>query len=135
MATENGAHASGFGDRVGTLEVGKRADLLLLNLDNIEEPYLDPDVSIVDAVVYRGRSSDVDTVMVDGEVVMRDRHLTGVDKEGLYRELKSALDRPRTPDELDRRDLGRQLAPHVRQFLEGTLPPDVTPHTIYNARS
>ena len=135
MATENGAYASWFGDRVGTLEVGKRADLVLLNLQNIEEPYLDPDVSIVDAVVHRGRSIDVDTVMVDGEVVMRDRRLTRVDKEGLYRELKSALERPLQPEELERRDLGRQLAPHVRQFLEGTLPPDTTPHTIYNAKA
>ncbi len=135
MATENGAYASWFGDRVGTLEAGKRADLVLLNLQNIEEPYLDPDVSIVDAVVHRGRSIDVDTVMVDGEVVMRDRRLTRVDKEGLYRELKSALERPLQPEELERRDLGRQLAPHVRQFLEGTLPPDTTPHTIYNAKT
>ena len=135
MATANGAYASWFGDRVGTLEAGKRADLVLLNLQNIEEPYLDPDVSIVDAVVHRGRSTDVDTVMVDGEVVMRDRRLTRVDKEGLYRELKSALDRPLQPDELERRDLGRQLAPHVRQFLEGTVLPNATPYTVYNARA
>ena len=134
MATENGAHASWFGDRVGTLEIGKRADLILLNLQNIEEPYLDPDVSIVDAVVHRGRGIDVDTVMVDGEIVMQDRRLTKVDKEGLFRELKSALDRPLDPAEQERRDLGTQLIPHVQQFLEGTLPSDVKPHAIYNAR-
>ena len=135
MATENGANASWFGDRVGTLEAGKRADLVLLDLQNIEEPYLDPDVSIVEAVVYRGRGSDVDTVIVDGEVVMQDRRLTKVDKQQLYRELKLALDRPLTPEESERKQLGRELAPHVKQFLEGTLPRDLTPHTVYNAKS
>ena len=55
MATENGAYACSYGDLVGTLEPGKRADIVLLDLQNIEEPYLDPEVSIVDAVVHRGR--------------------------------------------------------------------------------
>ena len=41
MATSNGTYASWFGDRVGTLEPGKRADIVLLNLRNIEEPYLE----------------------------------------------------------------------------------------------
>jgi cytosine/adenosine deaminase-related metal-dependent hydrolase len=49
---------------------------VLLNLRNIEYPYIDPEVSLVEAVVYRGRSQDVDTVMVDGDVVMRDGRLT-----------------------------------------------------------
>ena len=135
MATEHGAYASWFGDRVGTLEPGKRADIVLLNLSNIEEPYIDPDVSIVDAVVHRGRSLDVDTVLVDGEVVMRDRKLTKVDKEALFKEIKLALDRPRQPHEAARLELGRQLQPYLRRFHEGTLPQDMVPHTVYNARS
>ncbi|MFQ6030677.1 MAG: amidohydrolase family protein [Dehalococcoidia bacterium] len=135
MATVNGAYASWFGDRIGTLEPGKRADLVLLNLQNIEEPYLDPEVSIVDAVVHRGRSMDVDTVMVDGEVIMRDRKLTRVDKEALFKEIRSSLDRPLTAIEADRRDLSRQAEPFLRKFYEGTMPPMTSPHTHYNART
>ena len=135
MATANGAYASWFGDRTGTLEPGKRADMVLLNLRNIEDPYLDPEVSIVDAVVHRGRSIDVDTVMVDGEVIMRDRQLTRIDKEGLFKELKESLDRPLSPEEIDRRELGRVTEPYLRRFYEGTMPQDVVPHTIYNAKS
>ena len=135
MATVNGAYASWFGDRIGTLEPGKRADMILLNLQNIEEPYLDPDVSIVDAVVHRGRSMDVDTVMVDGEVIMRDRQLTRIDKEWLFKELRRSLDRPLSPEELDRRELSRLTEPHLRRFYEGTMPQDEVPHTYYNARS
>ncbi len=135
MATENGAYASWFGDKVGTLEPGKRADIVLLNLENIEEPYLDPEVSIVDAVVHRGRSLDVDTVLVDGEVVMRDRKLTKVDKEDLYKEIKAALDRPLQPQELERKALSKELEPHLRRYYTGALPRDATPHSVYNART
>jgi cytosine/adenosine deaminase-related metal-dependent hydrolase len=135
MATENGAHASWFGDKVGTLEPGKRADIVLLNLRNIEEPYLDPEVSIVDAVVHRGRGIDVDTVLVDGEVVMRERRLTMVDKDDLLKELKEALDRPLRPEEIQRRQLAKEVEPHLRGFYEGTLPTEMTPHAAYNART
>ena len=135
MATVNGAYASMFGDRIGTLEAGKRADMILLDLRNIEEPYLDPEVPMVDAVVHRGRSIDVDTVIVDGEVVMRDRQLTKIDKAGLFKELKEALDRPLTPQELERRELSWLVEPHLRQFYQGSIPMHTTPHTNYNAQS
>ena len=135
MATVNGAYASWFGDRIGTLEPGKRADLILVDLRNIEEPYIDPEVSVVDALVHRGRSIDVDTVMVDGEIVMRDRQLTRIDKEGLYKELKEVLDRPLTAQEVERRELSRLVEPHLRRFYLRTMPQDAVPHTSYNARS
>ncbi len=135
MATVNGAYASWFGDRIGTLEPGKRADMVLLDLRNIEEPYLDPEVSVVDALVHRGRGIDVDTVLVDGEVVFRDGQHTRVDKEDLFKELKKALDRPLTPLELERRDLARLVEPYLRSFYLGTLPDDGAPFTKYNSRS
>ena len=156
MATENGAYASWFGDgsrdgsstalpsphhtggivpRIGTLAPGKRADLALVDLRNIEEPFLDPESPVVDALVHRGRGIDVDTVMVDGEVVLRDGQLTRVNKEDLFRELKGALDRPLSPLEQERRELARLVEPHLRRFYLGTVPQDATPHTVYNARS
>ena len=134
MATVNGAYASWFGDRIGTLEPGKRADMVLLDLRNIEEPYLDPEVSLVDAVIHRGRNVDVETVIVDGEVIMRDRQLTRVDKAALFKELKQALDRPLQPEELERRELSQLLEPYLRRFYQGTMPHEAPPHTYYNAR-
>ena len=135
MATVNGAYASWFGDRIGTLEPGKRADMVLVDLRNIEEPYLDPQVSVVDALVHRGRGIDVDTVLVDGEVVLRDRRLTKVDKEALFREIKGALDRPLSDREVERRELAGLVEPYLRQFYRGTVPEDTAPFTLYNSRS
>ena len=135
MATENGAYTSWFGDRIGTLAPGKRADMVLVNLRNIEEPFLDPEVPVVDALVHRGRGIDVETVIVDGEVLLRDGQLTRVDKTDLFKELKEALDRPLTAQEEERRELARLVEPHLRRFYLGTLPQNPFAHTVYNSRS
>ena len=134
MGTENGAYCAWFGDKVGTLDPGKRADMVLLNLRNIEYPYIDPIVSLVEGLVYRGRSQDVDTVMIDGDVVMRDRKLTHVDKESLLKELNSALDRPLSTAEMETRDLVSKVEPYMRQYLKENFAQVLVPHTIYNSR-
>jgi len=135
MATINGALNCQYGDRVGTLEAGKRADMVLINLHNIEEPYLEPGVSIVDAVVQRGRSVDVETVMIDGEVVLRDHRLTRIDSESLFKELKQSLSRPLLPHEIERKELSRQLEPYLKPFYARTLDRMPSPHYYYNGRS
>jgi len=135
MATVNGAYDTRFGDCVGTLEPGKRADIVLMNLRNIEEPYLDPDVSIIDANVQRGRNIDVDTVMINGEIVLRDHRLTRVDSESLFKELRKSLTQPLLSHEVERRGLSRQLEPYLRRFYAGTMDRLSLPHYYYNARS
>jgi cytosine/adenosine deaminase-related metal-dependent hydrolase len=135
MATANGAQCSGFGNSVGTLEPGRRADLTLVNLERMEEPYLNPDVSIVDALVHRARAVDVDTVIVDGEVVLKEGQVTKIDKKGLYKEIHQVLDRAFTPQELELQDLGRALSPHLKAFYAGTLDSLAPPHSSYNARA
>ena len=93
-----------------------------------------PEVSLVEAVVHRARSIDVDTVMVDGEVVMRDRQLTKVDKEQLFRDLRKSLDRPLSATEIDRRETARKLEPYVREFYRNDLSTEMRPYASYNAR-
>jgi len=133
MATVNGARAAGFGD-VGTLEPGQRADMVLLSLRHIEEPYLDEGVPIVDAVVHRARVLDVDTVLIDGELVMQGRRLTRIDRSTLLKELGKALNRPLRPRETERRELASALEPHLRRFYAEPIDAVATPHACYNAR-
>ena len=132
MATVNGAKATLFDSQVGTLEPGKRADAVLVDLNSITEPYLHPDTDMVDALVYRGRASDVDTVIVDGEVLMRDGRITKVDKEAVWAELKKHMSRPMAQHEIDRGNLGRDLLPHVNEFYKGWGLPGGRPHYLYN---
>jgi 5-methylthioadenosine/S-adenosylhomocysteine deaminase len=69
MATINGARALGLGREIGSVEVGKRADLQLLNLDSLQTaPAPDP----VSAIVYSATPQNVETVIVAGKVLLRD---------------------------------------------------------------
>ena len=77
MATLHGARALGLGDEIGSLEPGKRADLILFDLDQPEwRPLLDP----VNTLVYSASGASVQTVMVDGRLVLHDRRVTMVDE-------------------------------------------------------
>jgi 5-methylthioadenosine/S-adenosylhomocysteine deaminase len=76
LATRGSAAAAGLGDRIGVLEPGRRADIVLVDLSGAHnQPVHDPRA----ALVYSVRASDVVTVLVDGKVVVRDRQLTTMD--------------------------------------------------------
>jgi cytosine/adenosine deaminase-related metal-dependent hydrolase len=79
MATVGGARAALFDDRVGKLSPGYRADVILVNLDRVLWPWVSPDVDIVELALARLRSDDVDTVMVDGQVVLEGGEFTKLD--------------------------------------------------------
>jgi 5-methylthioadenosine/S-adenosylhomocysteine deaminase len=83
MATEYGAAACGI--EAGTIDPGKLADLALIDLN---QPHLTPDHDIVPLLVYCGRGSDVRTVIVDGRVVVCDRHLVLADEDEIIREAR-----------------------------------------------
>ena len=69
-ATLGGARAAGFADEVGSLEPGKRADVVLLDLSRISAPLASTEVGLLELVVGRASGRDVRQVFVDGEVVM-----------------------------------------------------------------
>ena len=77
MATVDGARALGIDTEVGTLEVGKQADLSVVRLDRL---HATPVKDVVSALVYSAEAEDVDTVLIDGELVMRDRRLLTIDE-------------------------------------------------------
>ncbi len=66
MATLSGAEALGLGDKTGSIEKGKQADILIVNM---KKPHLLPIYDIFSHIVYSMRSSDVESVMINGEVV------------------------------------------------------------------
>jgi 5-methylthioadenosine/S-adenosylhomocysteine deaminase len=69
MATISGARALGLGDQIGSLEPGKKADLILIDL---EQSHLTPCFNPVSLMVYAARGSDVSDVMVNGEWLVRE---------------------------------------------------------------
>src|SRR5690606_5303450 len=88
IATIGGARALGIIDSIGTLEVGKKADLLLCDTSRMDHaPLYDP--LFVAASVIVGR--DVETVLIDGKVVMKDREMVSIDTEAVKAKLKERL--------------------------------------------
>jgi 5-methylthioadenosine/S-adenosylhomocysteine deaminase len=69
MATREGARALGLEDELGSLEPGKRADLIVVDRDR---PHLAPDPDPWSTIVYAARGTDVRLTMVDGDILVRD---------------------------------------------------------------
>jgi 5-methylthioadenosine/S-adenosylhomocysteine deaminase len=82
-ATESGARAVNQQKTLGSLEVGKKADLFVL--DRLK-PYLVPAGRLVSAVVHGGHPSDIESVMVDGEFIMRNNKVLTMDEAAVIRE-------------------------------------------------
>jgi len=95
MATLDGARALGLEKEIGSIEIGKKADVVLLNLDTIGNPVLND--NLYSAIVYSSSPDNVDSVMIDGKWVYRKKEFIGIDTEKILtdgkRELKSLLDR------------------------------------------
>ena len=121
MATEHGAKTTGFAREIGTLEVGKSADLVMMNWKHIAYPYLDEDISVIDAVIQRSRTAGVEAVMIEGEVIYQNGKFTKVDKTAMLEELAALLKTPRTEAEERRRVLAREVFPYVKKFYDGWL--------------
>ncbi|MEM3641541.1 MAG: amidohydrolase [Candidatus Bathyarchaeia archaeon] len=80
MATLNGAKALKLEKSVGSLEVGKKADVILIDFS---KPHLKPLHDIYASIVYSARGSDVDTVIVDGKILMENRQVKTLDEQAV----------------------------------------------------
>jgi cytosine/adenosine deaminase-related metal-dependent hydrolase len=82
-ATQGGAHALGMDKMIGSLEVGKKADLIVLDT---MRTHLVPAGRIVSAWIHNGQPSDIESVMIDGRFVMRDRKVLTMDETAIVAE-------------------------------------------------
>ncbi|HSM54889.1 MAG TPA: amidohydrolase [Candidatus Sulfomarinibacteraceae bacterium] len=78
MVCRGGARAFGLPQTIGSLEVGKKADVVLLDLDS---PFAMPVHRVPSAIVYNAGARDVDTVIVNGEMLMREKEFLCLDEK------------------------------------------------------
>ncbi len=89
MATIGGARVLGQQARIGSIEAGKRADLIVVGMSRSrQQPLFDP----VSQIVYASRGDDVETTIVNGKVLMRDRKVLTLDAARVLREARTAAD-------------------------------------------
>lgn len=94
IATIEGAKALGLGDQIGSLEPGKRADIIILDL---KKPHMTPILhspvrNIAPNIVYSARGDEVETVIIDGRVVMKDRSLLTLKEEEVMAKAQRAAE-------------------------------------------
>ena len=135
MATINAARPTFFHDRIGALEKGRRADLVILDHASLEGPYLDPNLNVVDILINRGKTRDIKTVLIDGRVVLKDGEFPGLSKADVIQELKDRFSHPLDQTTLERRGMVNRLAPYVESFYESWNQPEASPHYHYNSRT
>jgi 5-methylthioadenosine/S-adenosylhomocysteine deaminase len=83
MATRWGAEAIGLGDKIGSLEKGKAADIISINL---KRPHLTPLYDIYSHIVYSAMASDVETVMVEGRpLILNGSHVKGIEDSVMHK--------------------------------------------------
>lgn len=92
MATLNGAKVLGLNNNIGSIEVGKKADIIIVNLRSL---HLTPILyggyfNVISHLAYAAKGSDVDTVIVDGKVVMENRIIKTVDETKVIEKAQEA---------------------------------------------
>ena len=90
MMTLGGARAAGLQHLIGSLEVGKRADIVIRSTTVAE---LMPGIDPAHQLVAVGHGATADTVLVNGKVVMRDGHATRVDEAGVFANARGSIER------------------------------------------
>ncbi len=86
MATCEGARALGMEANIGSLQPGKKADIILIG---VNEPHLMPMYKEYSQLVYSANGADVDTVLINGRIVMKNRKLLTIDEQGVMEHVKA----------------------------------------------
>jgi 5-methylthioadenosine/S-adenosylhomocysteine deaminase len=90
MATIEGAKVLGLEDEIGTIEVGKKADIILINTDKL---HLCPENDICTNLVYSANGADVDTVIIDGKIIMKNREMLNVNENEIMNKVRNIAER------------------------------------------
>lgn len=108
MATIGGAKAVGFENKIGAIQKGLKADLILVNLKRAFTPFMNSTVPTTDVILYLLRGRDVDTAIIDGKIVMQDKKFMKVNKRELIKKMRNQVkemdtETKRRLDEFNRR--------------------------------
>ena len=135
MATSGGAKTTPYEAEIGALEIGKAADMVLIDWKQISYPYLDSETPVLDAVIQRAKMAGVKTVIVAGEIIYHDGKFTRIDREAALRQLSDILKRPLSSEENERRRLSKAVLPYVKTFYDNYCDLDaLTPYYRQNSR-
>ena len=98
---------------IGAIEVGRKADIILVNTERFTVPFVSQKLSLIDLLVLRAKGSDVDHVMINGDLVVRNKRFLRADKSRLLRRVSRWRERNSALDQ----NLAK-LTAHIRSFYQ-----------------
>lgn len=138
-ACENGALALRMEDQLGSLAVGKEADLILVKRDRV---YWPPGkyaaMPVLDVLLDRADATDIDSVMIAGRLVLDQGVITTMDEARVRSKVEDAISQrvlePQSPQHARWGQLGREVEPYVFEFFRPWAELPVEPAYVLNAR-
>ncbi|NJM98005.1 MAG: amidohydrolase family protein [Phormidesmis sp. RL_2_1] len=145
MSTAGGAKLMRQAHSIGKLAAGYKADVLLVKgvgesetgqvsgtANRITWPYLAPEADPLTVVMMRAKAMDVDTVLVNGQIVLKDGQPTQFDVQQVYKQIATQL--KATADKAAYRALAKAIRPFIAQWYADWQIPELTPFAAFNSR-
>lgn len=131
LATMGSAKLMGKGDHIGQLAPGYKADVVLVKGDRLTWPWIAPEANPFDVVFLRAKAMDVDTVLVDGRVVLHNGMPTGFDLAAIGQAIAEELNQG--SDRAEYRALVTDILPHLHQWYAQWPVPPLPPYASFNS--
>lgn len=132
VATAGSAKLMGKAQQIGKLAPGYRADVILVKCDRITWPWIAPEANPLHVMLMRAKATDVDTVLVNGNVVLKSGMPTGFDLDAVGQALAEQLNA--APNRDDYRALAADLLPYLGQWYARWEVPPLSPYAAFNSR-
>ncbi|MEO0759373.1 MAG: amidohydrolase family protein [Cyanobacteria bacterium J06648_16] len=132
LATAGGAKLLGKEAMIGTLAPGYRADMALVKCDRITWPWVAPEADPLTVMMMRARAGDVDTVLVNGKVVLKAGQPTGFDLPAVAEEMATHLEQADNREAY--RALSQAVRPHLAQWYAQWDADPLSPFDSFNSR-
>ncbi len=131
LATMGSAKLMGKGDHIGQLAPGYKADVVLVKGDRLTWPWIAPEANPFDVGFLRAKAMDVDTVLVDGRVVLHNGMPTGFDLAAIGQAIAEELNQG--SDRAEYRALVADILPHLHQWYAQWPVPPLPPYASFNS--
>ena len=120
---------------MGALEPGMKADAILLDLQEImEDPWISPGLNIAEIFIHRAKGVHVNTVIVDGKILLENRRLLTIDVDELYNEVRKHANKGVPRQQREFAELLQKVKPYYHKWYEGWENLDLHPFYIMNSR-
>lgn len=135
MATVNAARVCNFAGVIGALKPGMKADLLLVDLGRImENPWVSPHWNVVDLLIHRGKGTDVNTVMVNGNIVIENHKFCNIDVDLVYDEVRKQIKKGINPEQKAFAENLQKIKPYCQSWYKRWSKSELIPFYKMNSR-